>query len=263
MDMPNIPKELKRLEKEHGVRVILAVENGARNWGLESSISDYDVRFIFTYPVQRYLKLEKPPEVINFKVDDMALDMQGFDVYKFVGLLAKSNVNIIEWLKSTMIYKETISQLVAMARDFVTTSFNPKAVYYHYHAMGWNNFSEGIVKGKKVTPKSYLYAFRGLLNAMYVLENKEFPPMDFKELVAETDLVPESIKKIILETIIPAKIHGGNAELVRRITYLDIYLEREFRERKELHKEAREIMRRKIPLPINIDDLIYWELVKT
>jgi len=263
MDMPNIPKELKRLEKERGVRVLLAVENGARNWGLESSISDYDVRFIFVHPIRRYLKLEKPPEVINFNVDEMLLDMQGFDVYKFVGLLAKSNANLMEWLMSTMVYKETISQLIAMARDFVVTSFNPMAVYYHYHAMGYNNFSEGIIKGKKVTAKSYLYAFRGLFNALYVLEHKEFPPMDFKDIVIESDLVPEEIKRIILETVIPAKIDGKRGELVKRITPLDVYLEGEFRKRKKLHKEAREIMKRKIPLPSNIDDLIYWELVKT
>ena len=263
MDMPNIPKELKRLEKERGVRILLAVESGARNWGLESSISDYDVRFIFVHPIRRYLKLEKPPEVINFNVDEMMLDMQGFDVYKFVGLLAKSNANLMEWLMSTMVYKETLSQLIAMARDFVMTSFNPMAVYYHYHAMGYNNFSEGIIKGKKVTAKSYLYAFRGLFNALYVLENKEFPPMDFKDVVAESDLVPEEIKKIILETVIPAKVDGKRGELVKRITPLDVYLENEFRKRKKIHKEAKEIMKRKIPLPSNIDDLIYWELVKT
>ena len=262
MDMPNIPKELVRLEKERGVRIILAVESGARNWGLESSISDYDVRFVFAHPIRRYLKMEKPPEVINFKANEMVLDMQGFDVYKFVGLLAKSNANIIEWLRSTMIYKETISQLIAMARDFIVTSFNPMAVYYHYHAMGYNNFKEFIVEGKKVTPKAYLYAFRGLFNALYVLENKEFPPMDFKEVIAETDLVPEKIKKIILETVIPAKIDGKNAELVKRITPLDVYLENEFRKRKKLHKEAKAIMKRKIELPTNIDELIYWELVK-
>jgi len=105
MDIPNIPKELERLEKERRVRIIFAVENGARNWGLDSSLSDYDVRFIFVHPIRRYLALEKPPEVINFNVDEMVLDMQGFDVYKFVGLLAKSNANIIEWLKSTMVYR--------------------------------------------------------------------------------------------------------------------------------------------------------------
>lgn len=263
MDMPNIPKELKRLEKERGVRVILAVENGARNWGLDSPYSDYDVRFIFVHPIRRYLALEKPPDVINFNVDEMVLDMQGFDVYKFVGLLAKSNANIIEWLRSTMVYKETISQLIAMARDFILVSFNPMAVYYHYHAMGYNNFKELIVEGKKVTPKAYLYAFRGLFNALYVLEKKEFPPADFKEIVAESDLVPEEIKKIILETVIPAKIEGKSAELIKRITPLDVYLEKEFRKRKKLHKEAKEIMKRRIPLPSNIDDLIYWELVKT
>jgi len=137
------------------------------------------------------------------------------------------------------------------------------AVYYHYHAMGYNNFNELIVKGKKVTAKSYLYAFRGLFNALYVLDKKEFPPADFKEVVGESDLIPEEIKRIILEKVIPAKVSDKNGETVKRITPLDVYLESEFKKRKNLHKAARDIMKRKIPLPSNIDDLIYWELIKT
>jgi len=262
MDMPDIPKELECLEKERGVRILLAVENGARNWGLDSPISDYDVRFVFVHPIRRYLKIEKPPKVINFKVDEMLLDIQGFDIYRFVDLLAKSNANIIEWLMSSIVYKETPSEFIDMTRDFVVDSFNPMAIYYHYHAMGYNNFEKFIVKGKKVTPKAYLYAFRGLFNALYILENKDFPPVDFKEAIDGTDLVPEEIVEIILETVIPAKVDGRNAELVKRITPLDVYLEKEFRSRKELQKEARKVMKRKVPLPFNIDDLIYDELIK-
>lgn len=41
-----ILSKLKEIEKQYGVRILLAVESGSRAWGFESPDSDYDVRFI-------------------------------------------------------------------------------------------------------------------------------------------------------------------------------------------------------------------------
>ena len=37
---------LARIEREHDVSVLLAVESGSRAWGFASPDSDYDVRFV-------------------------------------------------------------------------------------------------------------------------------------------------------------------------------------------------------------------------
>jgi len=42
-----IMHRLANAEREHDVRIVLAVESGSRAWGFSSPISDYDVRFIF------------------------------------------------------------------------------------------------------------------------------------------------------------------------------------------------------------------------
>lgn len=42
-----IIEELKRIEAQHGVKVLYAVESGSRAWGFPSSDSDYDVRFLY------------------------------------------------------------------------------------------------------------------------------------------------------------------------------------------------------------------------
>ena len=39
-----IIKELKELETEKQIKVLLAVESGSRAWGIESRDSDYDVK---------------------------------------------------------------------------------------------------------------------------------------------------------------------------------------------------------------------------
>ena len=42
-----IIEELKKIEEQENVRIIMAIESGSRAWGFESPDSDYDVRFIY------------------------------------------------------------------------------------------------------------------------------------------------------------------------------------------------------------------------
>lgn len=42
-----IISELKSIEREEDVCILLAVESGSRAWGFPSADSDYDVRFIY------------------------------------------------------------------------------------------------------------------------------------------------------------------------------------------------------------------------
>ncbi|WP_335916283.1 DNA polymerase beta superfamily protein, partial [Shewanella algae] len=53
-----ILSRIKRAEKEHGVRVLYAIESGSRAWGFESPNSDYDVRFIYVHPKDWYLAVD-------------------------------------------------------------------------------------------------------------------------------------------------------------------------------------------------------------
>jgi len=52
-----IQTELRTVEREHGVRVLLAVESGSRAWGFASRDSDYDVRFIYAHDCDWYLSV--------------------------------------------------------------------------------------------------------------------------------------------------------------------------------------------------------------
>lgn len=45
-----IVNELKKIESEHNVKILLAVESGSRAWGFASPDSDFDVRFIYVRP---------------------------------------------------------------------------------------------------------------------------------------------------------------------------------------------------------------------
>jgi hypothetical protein len=47
-----VEAELETIEREQGVRILLAVESGSRAWRFPSRDSDYDVRFIYIQPIE-------------------------------------------------------------------------------------------------------------------------------------------------------------------------------------------------------------------
>ena len=60
--------ELEKIESSYGVRVLHAVESGSRAWGFASPDSDYDVRFIYVRPIEDYIRLDEPRDVIEWKI---------------------------------------------------------------------------------------------------------------------------------------------------------------------------------------------------
>ena len=53
-----IQTQLRRIEEEESIKILLAVESGSRAWGFASPDIDYDVRFIYIRRMEDYLKLE-------------------------------------------------------------------------------------------------------------------------------------------------------------------------------------------------------------
>ena len=60
-----IVQRLKEIERENNVKILLAAESGSRAWGIASSDSDYDVRFIYARKMKDYLRLEDMRDVIG------------------------------------------------------------------------------------------------------------------------------------------------------------------------------------------------------
>ena len=80
-----ILRELKKIEEQENIKIIMAIESGSRAWGFASPDSDYDVRFIYVRKEEDYLKLEKTRDVIEWKLDDV-LDINGWDIKKALQL---------------------------------------------------------------------------------------------------------------------------------------------------------------------------------
>ena len=145
-----IKEELKRIEAEEGVKVLLAVESGSRAWGFESPDSDYDVRFIYVRPKEEYLRLEQVRDVIELPVDGL-LDVNGWDLKKTLQLLYKSNPTIFEWFSSPIVYLET--PFADEFRGLMGKYFSSKSSLWHYISMASGNYRE-FLKGDMVKAKN-------------------------------------------------------------------------------------------------------------
>ncbi len=229
----NIKEILQRIEKESGLTILFAIENGSRSWGMASENSDYDVRFVFYRPARDYLSLRQHKDVIIAAYDkDMQpcdvhgslIDICGFDIGKYLKLLYASNPTTIEWLFSTIVYYGSNDLSL---RDHMQRHFCRERLWKHYFSLFKNNYREMIRACKPITYKKYLYSMRGVLNAKYVAEFDAIPPLLLRQTAAklQSAVSPEVSRK--LAEVIAIKSLGMEKDTVLRIEEFDAFFDAE------------------------------------
>lgn len=174
-----ITHKLRELEQQHNVKILYACESGSRAWGFASPDSDYDVRFIYAHPKNKYLGISEIRDVIEVPVNEV-LDINGWDLRKALGLFRKSNAPLYEWLQSPVVYLAD-TQFAADMRGMMSGYFSLRAGFHHYFSMARNAF-ENDLQGEQVRIKKYFYALRPLLAAQWIIEKQDVPPMEFAPL---------------------------------------------------------------------------------
>jgi uncharacterized protein len=211
---------LKSVEKVYNINILFAIESGSRLWRIESKDSDYDIRFVYTRSKKEYLSLDKYRDVIEYTKGDY--DLVGFDIYKFLHLLEKSNPSVIEWLYSDIIYKD--NKIKNKLKYLITYEFKPIALFYHYRSMCKRNYYDYLKSSKELTYKKYLYSMRGLINAKYVYMYEKIPPVKLEDTISKIDL-PEDVEKKIRE-IIDIKKKGDEKDYISRLHLFEKYIEK-------------------------------------
>lgn len=174
-----IQTELARIAAERNIRILYSCESGSRGWGFPSPDSDYDARFIYLLPLDDYLSINERKDNINLPITD-ELDIAGWELRKFLRLLAKSNATPLEWLQSPIIYGGETGFKEA-CWPLVQRYFIPRATFHHYLGLSKGSM-RGIMEGDRVKIKKYFYILRPLLAALWVLDKREAPPMQFAAL---------------------------------------------------------------------------------
>ena len=103
--------------------------------------------------------------------------------------------------------------------------FNPLSLYHHYKSMCRNNYLKYLKSGELVTHKKYLYAFRGLVNAEWVVHKNTVPPVVFREAVRGLHKELPSVIVQKLELMIAVKAQGKEKDVIRNIPAMDSFIE--------------------------------------
>jgi predicted nucleotidyltransferase len=177
-----IMAELDSIERDHGVRILFAVESGSRAWGFPSRDSDYDVRFVYVRRAESYLTVTPRRDVIERPIDDL-LDIGGWDLRKALRLLVRSNATLREWLTSPVRYRDSGAEQARLL-ELARTSADLTALAYHYDHQARRSFAEIEAAGDAVRHKNYCYALRSTLALLWLRDREEPPPMDLPSLLA-------------------------------------------------------------------------------
>jgi predicted nucleotidyltransferase len=185
---------LATIEETYNVKIIYACEAGSRAWGLEHENSDYDVRFLYVYPLERYISIESNQDVIEINDID-SVEMTGWDIKKALQLMKKQNPTILEWIHSQHVYINKFFTKEALL-DLQFRFLDNKPLLHHYFNMA--NTNHGLFE-KKLSVKLLLNVVRPLLICQWLMKNHSFPPIDMLKLVntLEHREVKDDIYKII------------------------------------------------------------------
>ncbi|GAA4172627.1 nucleotidyltransferase domain-containing protein [Gryllotalpicola koreensis] len=189
-----IDDRLATVEAEQHVRVAWAIESGSRAWGFPSPDSDYDCRFIYISPVERYLSLWPRRDVIETPLDKV-LDVNGWDLSKAIALITKGNATAIEWLRSPIVYAGDATfrdDMLAFADEVVERVH----VGRHYLHVARQQ------QAGAATLKRFFYVLRTATALRWLHEHPEesVPPMKLQALLDESAVGP-GIRNAALDLI--------------------------------------------------------------
>ena len=219
-----IVADLDDIERDEGVRILLAVESGSRAWGFASRDSDFDVRFIYVHNPEWYLSIdiEERRDVIERPLRG-ELDVNGWDIRKALRLVRKSNPPLLEWLRCPIVYRERFS-FARQLREVLPLFYSPRASFHHYLHMASGNMRE-YLNGDIVWRKKYLYVLRPLLAMRWIESGLGPVPIEFEKLLRE--VLPANEIRSAIEQLIAEKRNGAELDRGPKIPAVSSFIEAE------------------------------------
>ncbi|MFC0523399.1 DNA polymerase beta superfamily protein [Pontibacillus salicampi] len=220
---------LSSIEQQYNVKIVYACEVGSRAYGLASSKSDYDIRFIYVPHPEWYLSIDEQKDVIEKQIHP-SLDLHGWEIRKALRLFRKSNPSLLEWLHSPVKYRKG-EWFTGPLLDLLPEMMSPVSVLYHYMNMARRNAKKARAKGDAIALKEMLLILRPLLMCLWIKQYETFPALNYEDLLGKLNL-PTNVH-LSLERIRELKINGASKEAVPNQERLFRYIEDQLEEIEE------------------------------
>ncbi len=190
-DVARVDTCLAGAVREHDIHLLWAVESGSRAWGFPSPDSDYDCRFIYRRPIDHYLALWPPRDVVETPLDAV-LDVNGWDLGKALRLLLKGNAVVIEWLMSPIVYQGDTGFRDA-ALDLARRHADRASIGRHYLHLGERQRRTSFSDGRAMPLKKVFYALRpaAVLRWLRLHPAEAVAPMHFPTLMRHCEPAPD------------------------------------------------------------------------
>lgn len=248
-----ILENLARIEQDHTVRILYAVESGSRAWGFASQDSDYDVRFIYIHPLEWYLSISDKRDVIECPISG-DLDICGWELRKALGLFRKSKPPLLEWLGSPITYIDRYG-FADKLRGLVDAGFSPRNCMHHYLHSARNNLKR-YLSGDTVKLKKYFYSLRPVLACLWIERHNTMPPTEFSRLYADAGLPAELVA--VIDALMTRKIAGIEKDQEPRIPLLHQFVVEQLQHYLEIADELPIVT-----LPVEPLDNLFRDTLKT
>lgn len=216
-----IKKTLTETAKRDNIQLLFACESGSRGWGFASPNSDFDIRFLYAYPKDRYLVIDNMKEDYSSAVTPDNLDFGGWELRKALRLTRGGNVTLFEWLQSPIVYAaqpDFQKELWAVIHPY----FAPRAALHHYLGIAKGALETATETGQ-IRIKKYFYILRPLLAALWIVEKNDVPPMNFHTL--RTLINDPNLNKTIDDLLIK-KEKALEGEVINLIPDLQVFIEK-------------------------------------
>jgi len=167
-----------------GAKVLYLCVSGSHLYGFNSENSDIDYRGCFQLKTNQFLTTRIPKShyslykmndgrwltsVKQGEEDDVKIDAVTQELVKEVGILLGGNCNFNEHLASPPII--TSPEHVRL-KQIIGNNLNISGLYHSYRGMAEHDRKK-FLYGEMASPKKFLYVFRGLLAAWYVMKNNK------------------------------------------------------------------------------------------
>lgn len=148
--------------RERNEKLLYLAISGSHAWGLQREDSDVDLRGVYQKPTNKILELHKGKDTIEYH--DGPLDVQLYEVEKFLRMLCKHNGNMVSLLHSPLhLYKnsEHVSWHV-LGKAFLT-----KKLRFYYRGYADSQRKRAL---SQRGGKALIYTYKEMFSGLYLMK---------------------------------------------------------------------------------------------
>lgn len=204
LDLPHDPERIRAfVEKavagqgDEERRPRFYVVTGSHLYGFASPESDVDVRGIHLVPGEEYAYLDRPVGEVTVNMDGTTggfeeyagVELRSYELRTFGSLLESANYTVVELVFEAPTVMNGIPLEMDALRELLR-EFLPLNVPHAYLGMAKSNYYKHLdpekAEGYDPGAKTFLYVYRGLLGAQYVL--------DYEDVEADVFALAEAVE---------------------------------------------------------------------